>query len=305
MYKGIDISKWQPNVDYSKLKEQGIDFVIIRCGYGKDASQKDSCFEKHYKGLKDAGIKVGCYLYSYCKSIDDAYKEAENCLKFIKGKTFELPVFYDLEEDKTAILGKSNVTKIAQIFCDTIEKAGYTAGIYANLNWFTNYLNVNELLKYKIWLAQWTTMHTASFRVDYWQYTSKGKVIGIDGYVDMDNCYDNFEQNVSQETDKKEQNVSQVTKKSNEEIAEEVIEGKWDNGETRKRLLVDAGYNYQEIQKIVNNKMKSTAVYYVVKKGDNLTKIARMYGTTVDKLVKLNNIKNPDLIGVNQTLRVK
>lgn len=301
MYKGIDISKWQGNIDFSKLKSQGIDFVIIRCGYGKDISQKDNYFERNYKGCKEAGIKVGAYLYSYCSSLDDAYKEAQNCLKIIEGKTFDLPIFYDLEEERTSKLGKVNVTNIAKRFCETIEQAGYKAGVYANLNWFTNYIDVNELLQYKIWLAQWTTMHTANFRVDYWQYTSKGQVIGIVGNVDMNNCYDNLDENVSQETP-----IQQ--NKTNEEIANEVIQGKWgtkDTTPTRQEQLENAGYNYQEIQKIVNSKMNTTAIYYPVQKGDNLSKIARKYGTTVSKLVELNNIENPNLIYPNMMLRVR
>lgn len=183
--KGIDISKWQPDVDYQKLKEQGIEFVIIRCGYGKDASQKDSCFEKHYQGLKEAGIKVGCYLYSYVTSIENSYKEAENCLNLIKGKTFELPIFYDLEDKKTAPLGKDAITQCALNFCKTIKEAGYQSGVYANLNWFKNYINVKELINsgYTIWLAQWNTngevRHTADFKVDYLQYSDDGKIIGI------------------------------------------------------------------------------------------------------------------------------
>ena len=186
MIRGIDISKYQTNVDYSKLKAQGIEFAIIRCGYGKNEHQKDELFETHYKGLKEAGIKVGAYLYSYCNEVGNAILEAENCLKFIQGKSFELPIFYDLEDKKVAPLGKENITQIAKIFCNRIQEAGFTAGIYANLNWFKNYLNINELTGFNIWLAEWDKKsHTANFKVDFWQYTSKGKIDGISGNVDM------------------------------------------------------------------------------------------------------------------------
>lgn len=123
--RGIDISKYQQNVDYSKLKSQGIEFVIIRCGYGKVGSQKDQLFETHYKGCKEAGLKVGTYLYSYCSNINDAELEAKNCLEFIKGKEFDLPVFYDLEEERTSKLGKQVVTQIAERFSEKIRQAGY------------------------------------------------------------------------------------------------------------------------------------------------------------------------------------
>lgn len=86
--KGIDLSTYQTKVDYQKLKEQNIDFAIIRCGYGKDKNQKDKMFEQHYEGLKNVGIGVGAYLYSYCTSLENSYKEANNCLEFIKRKKF-------------------------------------------------------------------------------------------------------------------------------------------------------------------------------------------------------------------------
>ena len=196
--KGIDISTWQQNVDYSKLKSQGIEFAIIRCGYGKYLTQKDTMFEKHYAGLKNAGIKVGVYLYSYVTSIDNALLEAQNCLKIIEGKTFELPIFYDLEDKITKYLGKEVITECAKVFCTEIERSGRKAGVYANLDWFNNYINVNELINnnFKIWLAQWHNQITANFKVDYWQYTSNGNVDGISGNVDLDYCYDDISETV-------------------------------------------------------------------------------------------------------------
>lgn len=123
-------------------------------------------------------------------------------------------------------------------FCNTIQDAGYKAGVYANLNWFNNYLNVSQLLPYYIWLAQWTNSHTANFRVDFWQYTSKGQILGINGNVDL-----NYDLRY---------NEDHIIKKSNEEIAQEVIQGQWDNGQKRKDLLLQAGYDPIVIQNIVN-----------------------------------------------------
>ena len=117
MKKGIDLSTYQRNLDYQALKDAGVEFAIIRSGYGKDSGQKDDMFEEHYAGCKAVGIKVGAYLYSYCTSIENAEKEAYNCLSHIEGKTFELPIFYDLEEQRTAILGTEAVTEIAKRFC--------------------------------------------------------------------------------------------------------------------------------------------------------------------------------------------
>ena len=297
MIKGIDISVWQDNVNYEMLKNSGIEFAIIRDGYGKNKTQKDKLFEKHYKGLKDAGIKVGCYHYSYMTSIEGAIQEAKMCLEFIKGKEFDLPVFIDLEEKRTSNLGKATITKGAIEFCKIIKNAGYNAGVYANLNWFLNYVNPNEIINngFKIWLAEWNSKITANFKVDYWQYTSKGQVSGISGNVDMD--YQIVE------------TVEKPVEKTIEELAKEVIEGKWGNGQERKDKLTNAGYNYNDVQKRVNEILgvgnKPQAMYYIVKAGDNLTRIANKFNTTVNQLVSWNNIKNPNLIYVNQKLRVK
>lgn len=199
--KGIDISTWQRNVNYSQLKSNGIDFVIIRCGYGKNESQKDDMFETHYNGCKNVGLKIGAYLYSYASNVDGALKEVENCLKFIKGKQFDLPIFYDLEDKQTAVASKETITEMAIVFCETILKNGYHAGIYANLDWFNNKMYVDRLLKYNIWLAQWNNKPTANFRVDIWQYTSKGKINGINGNCDMDESYKDYSQVVENPVD--------------------------------------------------------------------------------------------------------
>ena len=191
--KGIDISVWQKEVDYTKLKSQGIDFVIIRCGFGKNESQKDSMFDKHYEGCKKAGLKIGTYLYSYGINENSGIEEAYNCLRFINHKTFDLPIFYDVEnEDTTGRNDKYQITKMCENFCEIIKKEGYQAGVYANLYWFNSKMYVDELIKknYKIWLAQWNKTMDAKFKVDYWQY-GKGEISGIKGEVDLNESFEN------------------------------------------------------------------------------------------------------------------
>ena len=249
MIKGIDLSTFQKDVDYKRLKDEGIEFAIIRCGYGKENSQKDDMFETHYKGLKEAGIKVGGYLYSYCSSVENAIKEAENCLYFIQGKEFDLPIFYDLEDKVTRKLGKEAITQIAINFCERIKKAGYKVGVYANLDWFTNYLKVYELINrgYKIWLAQWNVQNpTSYFPYNFWQYTNKMQVARL-------TCDGNYCKNEEILKDV----TKQIVRKSNEEIADEVIAGKWGNGYERKVRLTQDRYNYIQIQEIVNQKLKN------------------------------------------------
>lgn len=192
--KGIDISEFQNNINYDKLKADGIEFVIIRCGFGKNADQKDALFEQHYSNCKRVGLKVGAYLFSYANTEEGAKLEAENCLKFIQGKVFDLPVFYDVEDsDTTGRADKYMITKMCQIFCDRIIAAGYQAGVYASLYWFNDKMYIEELLKYNIWLAQWHEKNMAKFRVDIWQYTSDGNISSIKGRVDMNECYKYFD----------------------------------------------------------------------------------------------------------------
>lgn len=191
--KGIDVSRHQGNIDWQKVKNEGIEFVIIRAGYGRESSQKDPMFEANYAGAKAVGLPIGAYWYSYADSVEDANRELSACLSCIQGKTFDFPVYYDLEESSIAALGKETCTKIAETFCEGIENAGYWAGIYANTNWLTNYLNHDYLSgKYTIWLADYRSNYNTTLKRDIHQYSSKGIIDGISGYVDMNNCTRNF-----------------------------------------------------------------------------------------------------------------
>lgn len=181
----IDVSYCQTGVDYNKVKNSGIDAVIIRAGFGKETYQKDSEFETHYRNAKKAGLAVGVYWYSYAYSVAEAKQEAKVCLACIRGKTLELPVYYDLEESGQTRLGMSALTNIAIAFCDAIKASGYRAGVYSNLNWLNNYLDYEKLRnKYSIWLAQWSS--SPSKACDIWQNADNGRINGINGNVDTD-----------------------------------------------------------------------------------------------------------------------
>lgn len=184
MIKAIDVSCWQIDVDYNKVKNSGINVVLIRAGFGREASQKDNQFETHYKNAKAAGLKIGVYWYSYAESIGDAVNEANACLECLNGRKLDLPVYFDMEEPWQQSFGKATLTAMAEKFCDTIKKHGYRAGIYANAYWFTQCLNYSTLYnKYSIWLAQWASYHT--IKCDIWQYSEAENVNGVSGNVDM------------------------------------------------------------------------------------------------------------------------
>ncbi len=194
--KGIDISVWQGNVDWSKIKTQvtkgDLDFVIIRCGYGTNTTSKDdSKFARNVKACEEKDIPYGVYLYSYAKSESNATSEAKHALRLLKGHYPDYPVYYDLE-DNSIPKSKSKVTKYAKIFCSTLANNGYKAGIYANLNWFNNYVDGSALKKagYDLWLAQWPRGNKKYSSYGYgdkysiWQCGSYGSVSGISGRVD-------------------------------------------------------------------------------------------------------------------------
>ena len=184
----VDISEFQQNIDFNKMKNDGIKAVIIRAGYGRETSQKDTMFESHYSNAKEAGLKIGAYWYSYADSVDDAEKEAKACLECVENKYFDMPIYYDLEDNSIVKLGKAKLTEIAERFCETIKKSNYRAGVYANLNWFNNYLDYDKLKKkYSIWLAQYNSVN--ELNCDIWQNSSTGRVSGYNGRLDTNVIY--------------------------------------------------------------------------------------------------------------------
>lgn len=186
--KCIDVSTWQGNIDWKKVKAAGYAHAIVRAGFGRSSSQVDNTFEKNYKNAKTAGVKLGAYWYSYAVDKADAVKEAKACLEVLGGRSLDMPVYFDMEENSMTKLGKSKLTEMAKAFCEEIKKGGYTPGVYSNPNWFKNYLDYSGLKKiYSIWLAQY--YKEAQYECDVWQYASDGKVSGISGNVDMNIIY--------------------------------------------------------------------------------------------------------------------
>ena len=184
--KGIDISYCQTAVDWNKLK---VDFVIMRAGYGKYASQKDNMFEIHYKNACNKGINKGAYWYSYAMSEAEAVQEAKACIEVLKGKKFEYPIYFDVEEPKQKALGKAKVSAIVKAFCSTMEAAGYWVGIYTNVDWYKNVITDDIKKRYAIWIANWGVAKPAiSGPYGIWQY-EVGRINGVSGNCDLDYGY--------------------------------------------------------------------------------------------------------------------
>ena len=190
--KGIDVSVHNGNIDWNKVKADGIEFAILRAGFGRLEKQRDEKFEQNYAGAKAAGIPVGAYWYSYAMDEDEARLEADVFLKVIKGKQFEMPVYFDLEEKKQFDLGKEKVSAIMRAFLERVESAGYFTGLYGSASSLTTHTADDIKTHYTIWLAHWVDKTNYSGAYGIWQYSEKGKVDGINGNVDLDICYKDF-----------------------------------------------------------------------------------------------------------------
>lgn len=190
MTNGIDVSKHQGKIDWKKVKASGVQFAILRAGYGRDTSQKDACFESNYKGCTANGIPCGVYWYSYAMTPEDARKEAKACLEVIKGKQLEYPVYFDIEEKKQLALGKEACTEIAKAFLEAVESAGYWVGIYSSKSHLESYISEDVRARYAVWVAHYGVKKTSyKGQLGMWQKSSTGKVDGISGDVDLNECY--------------------------------------------------------------------------------------------------------------------
>ena len=188
--KCIDVSTWQGSIDFNKVKSAGYNYVIIRAGYGKEKSQKDNMFETNYKKAKSAGLKVGAYWFSYAMSPSTATAEADACLSCIKGKKFELPVYYDMEYQPAMSTSNSNYTKMAVNFCNKLKSNGFKSGVYSSASVYDYLLNRKTLKNngISIWNAEWYTK--PSITCDVWQYSDNGRINGISTNVDLNYIYD-------------------------------------------------------------------------------------------------------------------
>lgn len=314
---GIDISVWQRDINLAQAKAEGVNFTIIRGAYG---NKKDTAFETLYQRAKANGLGVGVYWWTRAVNEAQASEEAQILIdNVLKGKQFEYPIYIDVEDSLLQNLGKAKVDSIITSALTTLEKAGYYAGFYMNRNWYNNYCNGASLSKrFTCWLAQWSSAEVSNFPM--WQfggetnYQRTNKVAGIT--CDQDYCYVDFPSIIKNggfngygKGTPSPAPQPAPSRKSNEELANEVIAGQWGNGDDRRNRLTQAGYNYDAVQSIVNQKLSgnrpSSQTVYTVRAGDTLSGIAKRYGTTYQRLAQVNNIANPNLIYVGQKIVIK
>lgn len=282
MKKGIDISKHQGTVDFEKLKGK-VDFVIIRAGYGnsiKYPNQVDPKFEENYNNCKKHSIPCGVYWYSYAQSESEVKEEAKSCIAQLKGKKFEYPIYFDLEESSQFAKGKSFCDSLVKTFCNELEKAGYWAGLYISRSPLQTHLSSSVAKRYALWIAEYNDKCNYSGDYGMWQYSSKGKVSGVSGNVDMDYCYVDYPAKIKAAGLNGYKKATDTAAKTT--ATKTTVKKSTAKTESTKKTVV-----------------------YTVKKGDTLSAIAAKYKTKVAKLVKDNGIKNPDLIYPGQKIKIK
>lgn len=338
--KGIDVSFAQGDIDWERVKASGVEFAIIRCGFGdNETSQDDSRYRANADACTRLGIPFGIYLYSYATDTTHAASEADHIIRLAKDYRPAYPLYYDLEDEGTVgQCSNEEIAQIAQTFYDRVLRAGYFVGMYANKFWWTERLTDARFDRWAKWVAQYPTL-TYKKPIGMWQYTSSGRVDGINGAVDRDECYVDYPQIIREkglngfkkpDDSSGEQPSHESPLKTGEEIqlkktplyisatAREpstTVSGTyyvWNDAIIHGRIRItnsraNVGNTSQVTGWIAWNAVHRPATpsrTYTVKDGDTLSEIALRYHTTVAELVRLNHIANPDLIYTGQVLKL-
>lgn len=193
--KGIDVSQWQGNIDWQKVKGAGVQFAMLRAGYGRN--NLDTKFHRNAQGAIAVGIPVGLYWFSYALNVEMARKEAQYAVELAKKYKITWPIAYDLEYDTVSYAAKNGVTftkslatQMAIAFCEEIKRLGYIPMVYTNLDYLNRYFDRSKL-PYDLWYAQYASTASVADK-EIWQYSSKGSVPGIAGNVDMNHGYKDY-----------------------------------------------------------------------------------------------------------------
>lgn len=342
--KGIDVSQWQGNIDWQKVKGAGVQFAMLRAGYGRN--NLDTKFHRNAQGAAAAGIPVGLYWFSYALNVEIARKEAQYAVELAKKYKITWPIAYDLEYDTVSYAVKNGVTitkslatQMAIAFCEEIKRLGYIPVVYTNLDYLNRYFDRSKL-PYDLWYAQYASTASVADK-EIWQYSSKGSVPGIAGNVDMNHGYKDYGNGGDSKPDPA-PTPSPAPSGTTLNLAVAVMQGKYGAGQDRKNAL---GTRYQEVQDFINHIASAStdtlvaevmqgkygngetrktvlggrykavqdkidgkgsgAVYYTVRTGDTLSGIAAKYGTTYQKIAQMNGIANPNKIYAGQKIRVK
>lgn len=320
IYRGIDVSEWQGNIDFARVKEAGIEIVYIRAGQG--FSYKDAQFERNYAEAKRNGLKIGVYHYMTARSVEDAKLQAQFFVSLISGKQIDCKLAMDFESFGS--LSRTQINEIAVAYMEELKRlSGKEVVVYSN-TYDAKYVFNSEVAKEPLWVAQYGVnepQDNGNWRnwVGY-QYSSTGRVSGISGNVDLDRYTDGIFLNNSEEVPKVENpkcdkedrilykvqrgdTLSEIALEHNTTVSHLVLINDIKNpnlifvGEI---LTISCNHNNGS-----GNTSEGNTIIYTIKRGDTLSEIALEYNTTVVNLVELNNIQNPNLIYVGETLKIQ
>lgn len=321
IYNAIDVSMWEGTIDYSVVKNDGIEIVYIKATEGQNYI--DPYFEENYKNAKTNDLKIGFYHYLIARSEDEAVLEAKHFIRTIAGKEIDCKLAMDFES--FGDLSVEEINNIAKIFMQTIETlSNKKAIVYSDVSNARNVFS-EELTKYTIWIAEYGVNEPANDvkweNWEGWQYTDEGKIDGISGNVDRDYFTEEIflDDNSAVEAPKEETNetkeyiyikvkkgdtLNKIAREYNTTVEELVS---LNNIPNPNLIYINQNLKVPSNQKNQNNSTEYNAnnyINYIVKRGDTLSKLALQYSTTVGELVNLNNIKNANVIYVGQLLRI-
>lgn len=321
---GIDVSQFQGEIDWQLVKDSGIQFVMLRAGYGE--GNIDEQFRRNASECNRVGIPFGVYWFSYAFTEEGARAEADYCIEALQGYDVHYPVCIDYEEASVSY-GQSNgvnVTEalagaLVEAFCSRVEELGYFAMYYSNRAFQEQYFSPALREKYALWYAQYAAYPQTS-GMAIWQYRDNGRVAGISGDVDMDIAYYDLAEVISRKgLNKLEGRVT--TPESVTPEPNDIIDYTVQAGDTLSEIAARYGLSYRTLAAFNNisdpNRIyvgqvvriplggSAAAVrYYTIQYGDTLSGIALKYGTTVAEIQRLNGIANPDIIYAGQVIRV-
>lgn len=315
-YHGIDVSSWQGTINWSQVAQAGIQFAMVRATFGSQGV--DNTFVRNMQQASVNNVPCGAYHYCYATSVSAAKTEAAHFLDVIAPYRLSYPVALDLEDLSLLELGSQELTNIASAFLEEIEKAGYYACLYSNLNWLENYLIASRLSQYDIWLAQWNSKPTYDGNFGMWQYTSTGSVAGISGNVDLDLSYRDYP-SIIKSANLNNPDGTKPDPTPNPEQTYTVQTGDTMSGIAQKfgislQTLLNANpqvtnpgliYTGQVLTIPSSADPPAPVTQYTVKSGDTMSGIAQKFDVSLQSLLNANpQITNPNLIHTGQVITI-
>lgn len=320
--KGLDVSKFQGEVDWERVKAAGYRFAMLRAGYGFNTV--DPQFRRNASECNRIGLPIGAYWFCYAVSPSSAVQEADGCLDTIADYKLEYPVCYDIEQASVDYASGEGVTitpelskQLVKSFCDRIEAKGYFAMFYSNKNFLDQYLGSDIAKRYALWYARYADTFDGT-DCAMWQYTSQGSVPGISGNVDLNLSYVDFP-SVIRSAGLNRLSDGTPSPSPSPAPSTDYITYVIQSGDTLSGIAARYGTTVSELTRLngisdpdriyAGNTLKvpeSGASYqtYTIRSGDTLNGIAARYGTTVSELAKLNDISDPDRIYAGNTIRI-